>query len=388
MDELSSRERVSLVLAHQEADRVPIDIGEGRQTSIYPEPYSQALKLLGMDDSQIVTSSRGVIDQFDENFLQALDIDFRRVSLRDVPEDQVQAPDGIIKDQWGIGWKKSGHFWSPFIQPLKDAGIDDLKDYPWPDPNDERRFKGLKEEAQYKWRHTPYAIVAKQPSHVYGVLTQSIYLRGMENFFMDLVINKEFALELMQQVLDYHVRLYELYLEEVGAFVNIVHTADDLGTQTGPYFSLDMYRELIKPKEKIFFDAIRDKTEARVFYHSDGAITSFIDDLIEIGVDILNPIQPLDALEPAALKASFGDRISFHGGIDQHRVLPQGSADEVRKEVIERIKKLAPGGGYILAAAQTIMPEVPGENVVELFRSARASGTYPIGDTDGKEAAV
>lgn len=382
MNELSSRERVSIVLNHKEADKIPIDIGEGRQTSIYPEPYLKASKLLGLAESQIVTSSRGVIDHFDENFLQALDIDFRRVSMRDVPEDQVQEPGGIIRDQWGIGWKKFDPFWSPVIQPLKDAGIDDLKRYPWPDPNDKRRVKGLKEEAEYKWNNTPYAIVAKQPSHVYGILTQSIYLRGMEKFFTDLVINKEFALELMQQVLEYHVKLYERYLEAVGAFISIVHTADDLGTQTGPYFSMDMFRELIKPKEKVFFNAIKNKTEAKVLYHSDGAIAAYIDDLIEIGVDILNPVQPSEAMEPSELKASFGDRISFHGGIDQHRILPQGSADDVRKEVIKRINQLAPGGGYILAAAQTIMPEVPGENVVQMFRTARECGNYPIGNID------
>ena len=378
MNTLSSRERVSIVLAHQEADKMPIDIGEGRQTSIYPDPYLLSAKILGMDEMEVITSSRGVIDRFDEKYLRALDVDFRRVSLRDVPEDQTEEPGGIVRDQWGIGWKKSERFWSPIQQPLKEATIDDLRRYPWPDPHDERRFKGLKEEAEYKWENTPYAIVAKQPSHVYGVLTQSIYLRGMENFFMDLVINKEFALELLQKVLEYHVKIYVRYLEEVGAFINIVHTADDLGTQTGPYFSLEMFREMIKPKEKEFFDALKNKTEAKILYHSDGAISSYIDDLIEIGVDILNPVQPSEAMDPAALKTSFGDRISFHGGIDQHRVLPQGSVGDVETEVKKRIRQLAPGGGYILAAAQTIMPEVPGENVVQMFRTAREYGNYPI----------
>jgi uroporphyrinogen decarboxylase len=382
MNTLSSRERVSIILAHQEADKMPIDIGEGRQTSIYPGPYLASAKILGLGETEVVTSSRGVIDRFDETYLQALDIDFRRVSLRDVPEDQVQEADGIIRDPWGIGWKKFEHFWSPVQQPLKDASIDDLRRYPWPDPDDERRFKGLKEEAEYKWKNTPYAIIAKQPNHVYGVLTQSIYLRGMENFFMDLVINKEFALALLQKVLEYHVNIYVRYLEEVGAFINIVHTADDLGTQTGPYFSLEMFREMIKPKEKVFFDALKNTTEAKVLYHSDGAISSYIEDLIEIGVDILNPVQPSEAMDPVALKASFGDRISFHGGIDQHRVLPQGSVGDVEREVKKRIRQLAPGGGCILAAAQTIMPEVPGENVVQMFRTAREYGTYPIGNMD------
>ena len=378
MGKLTSRERVAIVLDHKEADRIPLDIGEGRQTSIYPDPYLKASKLLGLSEPKIVTSSRGVIDNFDESFLKAFGIDFRRVSLRDVPEDQVSEPGGIVRDQWGIGWKKFGHFWSPVEQPLKDATLEDLMRYPWPEPEDERRFKGLREEAEYKCKNTEYAIVAKQPSHVYGTLTQSIYLRGMENFFMDMVINKEFVMELVEKVGDYHIKLYERYLEEVGKFVQIVHTAADLGTQTGPYFSLDMYREMIKPTDKKFFKAIKDKTEAKILYHSDGAITSLIDELIEIGVDILNPVQPSKEMDPSVLKSTFGDRISFHGGIDQHRILPQGTEDEVEEEVKKRIQELAPGGGYILAAAQTIMPEVPGENVVKMFHSAKEYGSYPI----------
>ncbi len=378
MNSLSPRERVATVLAHKDPDKVPIDLGEGRQTSIYREPYLKALAVLGLGESEIITSPRGVIDQFDERFLKSLDIDFRRVSLRDVPEGQVFEPGDILRDEWGIGWKKAGFFVSPVDHPLKDATIDDLQCYPWPDPRDERRFKGLREEAEFKWKNTDYSLIAKQPNHIYGILTQSIYLRGMESFFMDLVINKEFALELMEKVLEYHLKLYERYLEEVGEFVNIVHTADDLGTQTGPYFSLEMYREMIKPKEKEFLDLIKNKTEAKILYHSDGAISTFIEDLIEIGVNILNPIQPSEAMDPLVLKGSFGDRLSFHGGIDQHEVLPQGTPDEVGEEVKRRIQQLASGGGYILAAAQTIMPEVPGENVVQMFRTAREYGNYPI----------
>ena len=200
----------------------------------------------------------------------------------------------------------------------------------------------------------------------------------MENFFMDLIINKEFASALMGYVTDYHVRLYENYLDAVGEFVNVVHTSDDLGAQAGPYMSLDMYREIIKPHERRFMSAIKNKTEAKILHHSDGAIASFIDDLIEIGVDILNPVQPSPEMDPPSLKKAFGGRISFHGGIDQHRALTSGTSDDVREEVELRIRQLAPGGGYILAAAQTVMPEVPAENVICMFETARRKGRYPI----------
>src|SRR3972149_6256543 len=206
MKGISSRERVVIALSHQEPDKVPIDIGEGRQTSIYVEPYVKTMQALGFGAPEIVASPRGVVDRFDERFLQKLEIDFRRVAVRGIPEDQVAESDGTFSDEWGIRWKKVGYFVSPVHHPLKDATIDDLKRYRWPDPTDQRRFQGL-------------------------------------------------------------------------------------GAQAGPYRSRDMYREIIKPHERRFMSAIKNKTEAKILHHSDGAITSFIDDLIEIGVDILNPVQ-------------------------------------------------------------------------------------------------
>lgn len=378
MKGLIPRERVKIALSHREPDRLPIDLGEGRQTSIYPEPYLKAAEILGLKSLQTVTSSRGVMERLDEDFLKRLGVDFRRVALRDVPEDAAPGPGGTTRDVWGIGWTKSGHFWSPLEAPLKDATIDDLQRYPWPDPADERRFKGLREEAEFKSKNTPYAIVAKMPNHVYGVLTQSIYLRGMENFFVDLILNKQFASALMERVLQYHLGLYERYLDEVGAFIDIFHTADDLGTQDAPYFSLDLYREMIEPMQRRLLGLVKDKTEAEVLYHCDGDITHFLDDLIGMGVDILNPVQPLPKMQPSMLKKRFGDRLSFHGGVDQQRVLTRGTAEEVSSEVMRRVAELGAGGGYILAAAQTIMPEVPGENVVQMFSAARKYGVYPL----------
>ena len=380
METLSARERVRICLSHQEPDRVPMDIGEGRQTSIYVEPYLQAMQLLGLERTEIITSPRNVVDAFDERFLSALGIDFRRVSLREIPEALIPEPGGIMRDEWGIGWQKAGHFWSPVRHPLKDATLDDLQTYPLPDPMDERRFTGIREEAKFKWNETPFALVAKQPNHTYGVLTQSIYLRGAENFFVDLMTHKTFASALMEKVLEYHIRLYERYLEEVGDFVDIVHTSDDLGTQTSTYLSPGLFREMIKPKEKRLMEAIKNKTHAKILFHCDGAIAALIEDLIEIGVDILNPIEPVvKGMDPGALKKTFGDRLSFHGGVSQQQALSTGTVREVELEVERRIRELAPGGGYILASAQTVMPEVPGENVVHMFRVAERYGRYPIG---------
>jgi uroporphyrinogen decarboxylase len=205
-------------------------------------------------------------------------------------------------------------------------------------------------------------------------------LRGMENFLADLILNREFAAALMDRVLSFHIRLYERYLEAVGEFIDVVQTADDLGTQEGPFISPKMYREMIKPREKQFMQSIKNKTEAKIWYHCDGAMSVFIDDLIDVGVDLLNPIQAsAKGMDPLAIKKAYGSRLSFHGAIDQQRVLSKGTVDDVVAEVKLRISQLGPGGGYILAACHSIPPEVSGENVIAMFRAARAYGNYPIG---------
>ena len=379
MATLSPRERVAIALAHQEPDKVPIDLGEGRATSLYVNPYAKTAKILGLGQLEIITSRRNVIDKFDERFLKALDIDFRRVCLQYQPRYQAFKPGVMGRDEWGIGWQETGPFWTPVDAPLKNATIDDLQHYPWPDPINEGHLKGLREEAEFKWKNTRYSLVACLPSHAYGIFTTSYFLRGMENFFVDLMINKEFAWELMEKVLQVHLKVYERYLEEVGEFIAIVHTGDDLGTQEAPFFSLDLYREMLKPKEKVLMDLVKNKTEAKIFYHCDGAIFDFIEDLIEIGVDILNPVQhTAKGMDLSLLKASFGDRLSFQGGIDQQRILTGGTTDEVKEEVKRCIDQLGPGGGYILNAIHNILPEVTGENVVQMYRAARQYGDYPI----------
>jgi uroporphyrinogen decarboxylase len=377
--DLSHRERVAVALAHQEPDKVPIALGVGRARTMYAAPYVQTAEILGLAPLETITSRRNAIDRFDERFLEALDIDFRGLNLRYSSRFQNFTPGARIqRDEWGIGWKEAGPYWSPVDHPLKDAAIDDLETYPWPDPDDDGYFKGLREEAEFKWKHTGYSLYATAPDHAYGITTTYHRMRGMDNYFMDLLIHKAFAHELMNRILAHHLKLYERYLEAVGDFIDVVDTGDDLGTQQGPYFSLDLWREMIKPKQKQLMDLIKNKTDAKIFYHCDGAVSSFIDDLIEIGVDILNPVQPLaKGMAPSELKAAFGTRLSFQGAIDTQQALV-GSTADVEAEVKQRISQLAPEGGYILSAVHNIVPEVPGENVVHLFRCARRYGRYPI----------
>lgn len=206
-------------------------------------------------------------------------------------------------------------------------------------------------------------------------------LRGWENFYYDLAANPEFACALMDRYLDIRLRMAEKALAQVRDNIDIVMvTSDDLGMNDRTLISPEMYRELIKPRQKRTFDFFRSQTPAKRFYHCDGAIYPIIEDFIEIGVEALNPIQVSAAGmgDTKKLKADFGDRLAFWGAVDTHHVLPRGTPEDVHSEVRQRIMDLGPGGGYVLCSVHNIQPEVPPENVVAMFDAAYQFGRYPL----------
>ena len=153
--------------------------------------------------------------------------------------------------------------------------------------------------------------------------------------------------------------------------------ADDLGAQENLQISPAMYRSLIKPRQKILFEMVKQYTPAKIFLHSDGAIAPILPDLIEVGIDIINPVQPTcKGMDTAGLKRAYGRDITFWGSIDTQGVLPFGTPPEVADEVKRRIDHLAPGGGFVLAAVHNIQPEVPPENIVAMFETALEYGQY------------
>jgi uroporphyrinogen decarboxylase len=165
----------------------------------------------------------------------------------------------------------------------------------------------------------------------------------------------------------------------LGDNVDVVLCPDDLGMQSGPLISPQLYRKLVKPRHRRLFDTIKSHTNAKLLLHSDGAIAPIIGDLIDIGVDILNPIQVSAAGmgDTARLKKEFGTHLSFWGAIDTQQVLPFGTPEEIRAEVKARIEDLAPGGGYVLSAVHNIQAEVPPENVCAMFEAALEFGACP-----------
>jgi uroporphyrinogen decarboxylase len=263
--------------------------------------------------------------------------------------------------------------------PLKDASLDDVEKYHWPIPDKNWDTTELRERARYLHEATDYAVVAKAVFGGGGLLERSYYLRTIDKLFIDMVDNRDFAHCLMDRVTQVELALWDLYLEAVGPYVHIVQRASDLGTQLAPFISPNLYREILKPYEARVFAFIKKKVpHAKIWFHSCGAVSDMIEDFIDIGVDILNPVQPLAVgMDSFQLKKRFGDRLCFHGGIDLQKALP-GSIEDVQREVETRIDAFGPGGGYVLAPSNHIQADTPAENVVCLYEYARQYGEYPL----------
>jgi uroporphyrinogen decarboxylase len=184
---------------------------------------------------------------------------------------------------------------------------------------------------------------------------------------------------ILDVITDFQIRAYTNYMKECGEYVHIVQTADDYGTQNGPFISLEMWRKYIKPRRKKINETIKKYApKAKIFLHSCGSVSDFIDDLVEIGVSILNPIQPYARnMDSAELKKRFGNRICFHGGIDEQHAFPRGQK-AIDAELRKRIHALAPGGGYIIGPTSNIQDDTKLEDVLYYLEKAKEYGTYPI----------
>ena len=376
---MTSRERVLCALSHEEPDRVPIFFGTSGVTTMNTAAYDRLKAHLGL---RTETRSFWRALQYavlDEEVMARFHSDGRPLIPGPAPSTLGReiAPDRFV-DGWGITWQlqPGNHYYDIAVHPLQDATLEDLDRYPWPDLAHPSRFAGLREKAR-AIQAAGQAVVALSGVSPFEF---SYMLRGMDRWFLDLAADPEFAGALMRKLTDLMRSAAERLLEEAGEYIDVIITGDDLGSQKGPLLSTAMYRQLIKPFHVELCRAIKDRSKAKIFYHSDGNIYPLLNDLIEAGIDVLNPVHvsARDMGDTARLKREFGDRLAFCGAIDTQSVLPHGSPEEVRREVRRRIKDLAPGGGYILASVHCIQPDVPPENVCAMFDEAVTAGRYPL----------
>ena len=278
-------------------------------------------------------------------------------------------------DEWGVTWTKpdQGHFINtdgPFYR-LDTPTEKDLEGFAWPDPDDPGRYRGLRERAKFLHDNTDQAVVLNL---WVGLVHVAEFVRGFSQWLEDLLVNPAFAEALMDRIMDFWVRGTERALTEAGEFIDVVAIVEDLGMQQGPLLRPEVYRRMIKPRHRRMMGAVK-KHGKRLFLHSCGAVTAFIPDFIEMGVDALNPVQvSAHDMDTKTLKREFGRDSPSGAPLDTGKVLPYGKPVDVREEVKRRIDDLAAAGGYILAAVHNIQADVPPQNVAAMYEAALEFG--------------
>ena len=378
---ITHRERVLSALNHEETDRVPIDFGGSHETAINVHAYIALLRHLGLEseiedewndgDVEIVIPGDSVLRHFDvdvrgdEVHIQAMD------SHRMLDEN-------MFVDGWGVASRRA-HAKAPFmikespLQRLDDPSPSDVDRVPWPE-GDLIDLTGLKDRFARLRTETDCAIVARMRNvGAFGIAQR---LRGFTELLQDLILNQAFAEALHERATAMVCSFAETVLTEIGDLVDGVSFADDLGIQTQTLMSPELYRSSVKPYHARLVETFHRHADVRVIMHNCGAIRPLLGDLIDCGVDVINPVQVnAVGMDPEALKREFGKDLCFWGGIDTQDVLPHGSPADVAREVRRRVSDLGRGGGYVLAAVHNIQREVPPENIAAMYETAvTASG--------------
>ncbi len=379
------RERVMLALNHQEPDRIPIDLGGTIVTSITKKAYIELKRYLGEPVSEmIMLDFVQQLPYLDEALMERFGVDFRLVQLPAATAPGLELfEEGdyyAFIDRWGakLHMPKDGGLYFDWVDfPVKEATMEALDAYQWPRPDSQEHILKLRKEAEYLYHNTDFALVGSAVIGG-GIFEQPARTMGLPNFLMALVSEPAFADRLMSQITDIYIESCNNYLDEVGQYIQVFNYWDDVASQNGWMIYPDVYRKRIKPLQKKLVDAVKKKTDAKLFYHSCGATYDLIPDLIEIGFDILNPVQvSAKGMDTRKLKADFGKDITFWGGgVDTQFVLPFGKPAEVRDEVKRRIDDLAPGGGFVFAAVHNVQAFVPPQNIVAAFDTALEYGKY------------
>lgn len=408
---MNSRERVLTALSHKEPDMIPIDFGGSKISGIMAVAYNKLKKYLNFKDEQtklydikqqladphpelIKLMGGDVIQLYRLKPTTGMDIKVNRWKKGKlsngeeclVPEEYhpVKGKNGrmeIWKDDKLIAFLPEGgiYFENVYTPLAKASTYKDIDDYPWPEiTQEEENF--LKIRARKLFNETDFAILGALGTFGGSFFEVGHLLFGYENFLLKLLTNRDLIEYFLDRLLENYLNNTKKYLKIVGRYVNIIQINDDFGSQDSLLISPKLYREVFKPRQAKLIEFIKKNSNTFVFLHSDGAIKEIIPDLIEIGVDIINPVQTsAKGMDPEKLKREFGKYITFWGGgIDTQTTLPFGSLEDIKKQVKERIKIFAPGGGYVFCPIHNIQADIPPEKIVAVFETAKKVRKYPI----------
>lgn len=375
---MNSRQRVREALKHQEPDMVPISLGSTIVDGFTKFAKDNYEKYLGLEVTphNITHKPMGTVET-PPKLMEMYRLDFRTVRLKAPWNNPVKVnDDGSYYDDYGCLMQPCEYYYDVVERPLAgDITIKDIENSKWPDPYAPGRTDGLREEAKELYENTNYAIVADIMCG--GPFEQALWIRGWEDFLSDLYLNPSLAEALMDKITEIDIGLWDVFLTAVGDYVDVVCQGDDLAMQESPIISKEIYRKHIKIYHKKLYDFIRTKTDAKIFHHCCGSAYDLIPELIDVGVEILNPIQTsAKNMEPERLKKEFGRDLSFWGGIDTQKILPYGIPQEVEDEVKRVIEVLGKDGGYIFAPGHNIQPLVPSENIEAMLEAALRYRSY------------
>ncbi len=376
---MTSRQRVLAALNHQQPDRVPCDLGGHVASGVSIEACESLYRYLGIAEPVEVLSERGRVAKLAESVLEHLGSDTRPVVARGGAYAVGSAnEDGTFTDEWEVvrATSSDGKYYHVIKPPLAGDLTKEViraQSQHWPDPNDPALVEGIGEDACQLHEKTDYAVVLSLPL---GIFHQVQFLRGFQAWLMDLALDPSLACYLLDALVERWLERARCLIAAAGGNVDVILVADDIAFNKGLYVSPRMYRTLLRPYQARMFSALQGWSTATLLYHSCGDASPVIEDLLDMGVDALNPIQTSTPglADTAALKRRFGDRIAFWGAVDANEVLRSGTPDDVRAEVCRRVADLGPGGGYVLAASHCIAADVPPENVCAMLEAAHNSG--------------
>lgn len=382
MAEMSARERVMTALDHKEPDRVPFDCTFGYGA------YKKLEEYLGFHPRQEIRPRSPWLNvRPPVEFLQELQVDLYYIGLNASKASPIfEYGMDEYQDEWGITFRRAenpfGLHYELDQHPLAKARIEDLEDFQWPDPSDPALVEGLEARVQALYKDTEFALVGRFNNSIFE---HAFMLRGLEQLYVDLVADPDFVGALLDKLTELAIGFIEAGLKACGKYLQILRLAgDDMGHQQGTLLSPTMFRKIIKPRFARLYQSAKSgfrqyNPQGKLMAHTDGDVYPIIGDYIDMGLDVLNPVQPYVAeMEHSRLKREFGEVLSFHGGIDIQRIMPFGNRDEVQVEAIKTMRKLGHGGGYILAPTHYLLPDVPPANVITLRDTVLARGDYPL----------
>ena len=375
---MNHRERVLSALNHKEPDRVPIDLW-GSASRLHTELYYKIVDYLGYESYGDEVRPHTTTAYVDYRISDEIDADFRHIAKGKLRNFQPHFDDyGNLIDEWGVGHKKVGDYWAVTYHPLAHATIQDIDTYKWPVAEDPGRIEGIEEQAKNWYKNTDYSITTTTAvSGLFMELGQ--YLRGTDKFFMDLYIDQNFSHKLIAELTDKLIEIYVYYLTPISKYIDWVEFTEDYGTQDRPFISKELFRKFFKKPHVRLFNAIKEiAPNTKIFFHSCGSIRELIPDFIDMGIDILNSLQPrAKGMDSYELKKEFGSELIFHGGIDIQEGIC-GSVEKAINEAKRRIDAFAPGGGYIFSPSNHFQPDTPIENFFAIYETAINYRKYRI----------